>query len=464
MYKFLASIIFVLYIFAIIYYRFKKPPRGVNGEMKDYYVDSSKIRFLYDLSWEENGDIKSEQKIFKAIREAIKAAHKIILFDVFLFNNQKTDPSRHIKITDIITDDLKNKKIPRYFITDPLNTSYCTDRSKSLAELARTGTKIIITDLDKLPDGNMLYSGFWRLFFQWFTTRGKGIIPNPMKEKRKTTIRALLKALNAKANHRKLLVADDVVIVSSSNLHNTSCFYSNTGLQVEDAGVARHFLLAEQAVARMSGCDVDLSFLETQRNKKNNEESKDVTVTPLMGKQTKKSIVQDLLSVCKGDRIAIGMLFIADREIINILKQKAKEAVDVTLVLDNNLISFHRKKIGLPNFYLGPELEKAGIKVYVFKDRENEYHSKFVYIRKKDRAIFHAGSANLTKRSLLEANLENNIRIESSPDKGVFKQIEKYIDRIKKEPYSERLSSRPKLYILGRVWVRIAERLGFASW
>lgn len=110
MYKIFISIAFIFYIFVIFYYRFKKPPLGVNGKVKNYHVNSDKINFIYDLSWQEKGKNKSEQKLFQAIRSAVKLAQKIILFDIFLFNDEKTDPNKNIQTTKIIINDLNKKR------------------------------------------------------------------------------------------------------------------------------------------------------------------------------------------------------------------------------------------------------------------------------------------------------------------------------------------------------------------
>lgn len=457
---------FFIYIGVMVYYRFKKVPDGINGYEAEYLVDQSKVDFLYDISFVENGERRSELNIFDHTRKAIKEAEHFILFDVFLFNKQKADPSKHLPITDMVIKELKEKKIPRYFITDPLNISYGTEHSSPIAELKKIGVEVIFTNLDVLPDNNLVYSPFWRIFLQWFEIGRKGVIPNPLRNNKKTTLRAILKGLNVKANHRKLLVADDVVLVSSSNLHDASCYYNNVGIQLKDVRTAIHFLKAERAAAKMSGHEIAIP--EFYKIKKPAESSvaapESVKAAPLMGKEIKKRIMRDLESTVKGNRVVIGMLFMADRKIVNLIKKQALKGVEIEVILDNNKVSFHQKKSGMPNDYIAPELTEAGIKVYMFRDRINEYHSKFVYIKKNKEAIIYAGSANLTRRSLMGTNLENNIRIEGSSDFRVFTDIEAYINKVKTERFSKPFRGRPKNYKLGNIWVRLAESVGLASW
>ncbi|MBM7555885.1 hypothetical protein JOC47_000719 [Halanaerobacter jeridensis] len=68
--------------------------------------------------------------------------------------------------------------------------------------------------MSKARDSNAFYSGFWRLFFRWFGTGGKGWLRNPFNpDGPKVTLRSYLKLLNFKANHRKV----DVQLVLDPN-------------------------------------------------------------------------------------------------------------------------------------------------------------------------------------------------------------------------------------------------------
>jgi cardiolipin synthase A/B len=448
--KKLLYIFLAVYILTMAYYRFRRTPPGINGRKARYFVSGDRVRFLHDTTWYEGGWKKSEQQIFDATCRAIKGARKFIVMDYFLFNDLKYDPREHLDTTKTIIELLREKNdLPRYFISDPLNIGYGTDYCRPMVDLAASGTRVIFCDLDKLPDNIPIYSGIWRMFFQWFSTKGPGIITNPMRKRQKTTIRALLKGLNGKADHRKLLVADDKVIVSSSNLDNLSSYNSNTGIMVEDQRVARHYLEAEAAVAKMSGEELS-PILFDRLIEKSRQVEDDIQVRPLMGKEIKKSILRDLADLGPQDRVFIAMLFIADRKIINLLRKKARLGTEVTLLLDDNQVSFGHKKRGLPNSYLAPEFVEAGFRVYFFRDKRNEYHSKLIFIEKDMKAIINTGSANLTRRSLLGTNLENNIRIVAPRTARVVIEAKEYADKIIREPFSAAIQKTARILPAGQ--------------
>ena len=71
---------------------------------------------------------------------------------------------------------------------------------------------MVITDLDRLRDPDPVYSALWRPLGSWSTTGtgDNGALPNPLDMGPATVSPSMwLRMLNFKANHRKLIVADD---------------------------------------------------------------------------------------------------------------------------------------------------------------------------------------------------------------------------------------------------------------
>ena len=192
-------------------------------------------------------------------------------------------------------------------------------------------------------------------------TGGGGLLPSPLREDRRTTLRAMLHAATLKANHRKVLVADAgddngyVTLVTSSNFENASSFFSNVAVTIRSTGVARHFLEAEKAVARMSGCEVPFSIPDEPSS-----DGGEALVTPLMGSQIKRAILRDLRAAGPGDRLYVFTFFLAERDVIRALVEADRRGARITLVLDPNRVSFGEEKHGLPNQSVASEL--AGLR------------------------------------------------------------------------------------------------------
>ena len=91
-----------------------------------------------------------------------------------------------------------------------------------------------------------------------------------MKTKKDVTLRSWLSLLNFKANHRKLIVADELVanrggesvtkmstLITSGNPHNASSAHGNVALKIDDK-VWREVTFGEATVAALSGVTLTL--------------------------------------------------------------------------------------------------------------------------------------------------------------------------------------------------------------
>ena len=70
------------------------------------------------------------------------------------------------------------------------------------------------------------------------------------------------------------------------------------------------------------------------------------------------------------------------------------------------------------------------ITVRFYNRGEEMYHVKMMSIFKKDYMITYGGSTNFTRRNMRNYNLENELKIISSYDQKVSKQISDYYDRL----------------------------------
>ena len=93
------------------------------------------------------------------------------------------------------------------------------------ALLEDAGIEVVYTDLDPLRDSTPIYSGLYRILFQWVELEKKGWIANAMSSKApKMTLASYMELLNVKANHRKTVITDQEGLVTSANPHNASGF------------------------------------------------------------------------------------------------------------------------------------------------------------------------------------------------------------------------------------------------
>jgi phosphatidylserine/phosphatidylglycerophosphate/cardiolipin synthase-like enzyme len=361
--------------------------------------------------------------------------------------------------------ELNQKTIPKYWITDPVNTFYGADLSEPLVDLQASKVNLVLVNIHKLRANNLLFAPFWLLIFQFFPKKNPGILPHPLKPKRKSGLRPFFEAVNAKANHRKVFLGDDKVIVGSANLHDASSFYANTALEVQSLEVAQHFFTSEKAVAKISGLNIPVPDLFSNNSKpaalKNGDH---VAVTPLLGKQILASILEDLRSTQKGDQIFIAMLFIAHRKVIKELKKATKRGVVVKVVLDSNQHSFGENKIGMPNQFVARELVKSKIAVYFYQTGDWEFHSKLIFIIKNSTAIINTGSANLTRRSLSATNLEANLRVEGNLNLPIFQEVQEYFDQKLKKPLAQKQETAKSYHFSFFYWLyRFEEATGLAT-
>jgi hypothetical protein len=299
-------VIFTLLVGVVFFQLNRKLPEGLDYASREFALKDSEIRFLYDLSYENPaGETVREQMIFDEIFSLIDNAKAYILIDMFLFNPYTFAQDRSYRpLTDELSAKLIAKKqstpgIQIDFITDPINTAYGGSTSDALSRLREAGVNVIVTDLEKLRDSNILYIPWWRLLFQWLgnSTEG-GWLPHPFSATADdVTLRTYLTLLNFKANHRKVVVADSpegmVSIVTSANAHNASSAHSNVALKIS-GDFWQAVYTAEKAVAELSGHALQKPSAEKENRSSNRTNAQPITARLLTERKIKASLL-DLL-------------------------------------------------------------------------------------------------------------------------------------------------------------------------
>lgn len=431
-------ILLALWAIVALIHSIKLPPSGTNYESREYTLNNTDITFLYDLaSSSEDGSKVYEQQIFNQIFSIVDSADNFIIIDMFLFNSDYASQRNFTGLTEILKDKLIEKKkdnpdIAIYFITDEINNFYGSYESKELKELEDAGISVIITDLTKLRDSNPYYSSLWRIYLQWFGTKGDGILKHPLgREDKKVTVRSFLKLVNTKANHRKVIVADTngtlVSVITSANPHSASSYHSNIAFKIR-GDFGNEIIRAERAVASFSGAYIP--DLRTEQSDKSGQ----INIKLLTEGKIKKNILRDINSLKYNETIELAMFYLSDREIVESLLTASQKGANINIILDPNKDAFAREKNGIPNRPVAYELLTKSfgrINIRWYDTKGEQFHTKLLIIKKTDGSlIIYGGSANYTKRNLANLNLETSIRINTLSNTSLARNVEEYYSRI----------------------------------
>lgn len=430
----LVSAVLLLSYFAVILINTYKPlPEGISYEGKIHKTDS--VEMFTDLAFAQNKDDEEfvdELSIMNAVYEMIEEAEEFIVLDFFLFDHYYDEDIDFPEIAETMTAKLVEKKekhpdMPITFITDPLNTGYESYESKWFNQMEDVGIEVVYTDLDPLRDSTPIYSGLYRMFFQWGDFGGKGWIVNAQaNEAPKMRLASYMTLLNVKANHRKTVVTEKEAIVTSSNPHNASGFHGNVGLKVK-GDVLNDILEAEEAVVAYTAGG-KLPRIEAPTNSEGQYGVQYVTESKILD-----TMLKDIAKAQEGDTIQIGMFFIAEIALVDAFIDAANRGVKVEMILDPNENSFGSEKSGLPN---RPVVQKMiedtdeKIKVRWYNTVVGQYHTKLVVVKTADETLISNGSANLTERTLADYNLEANLRVIAPNDSEFVTELDAYFERL----------------------------------
>lgn len=430
--------------------RFKPLPMNLSLQGGIHRVPIDDIEFLYDLTATKDSQRFTDQMIFDRGLRLIREAQDFVLVDMFLFNGFRGKaPHVHRALCEEVANALLEKKRQRpnirmVVISDPVNEAYGGPIPAHFKALRAAGIPVVLTDLTKLRDSNPVYSAFWRIAIQWFGASRGGSFAHPFSnEAEKVGLRSWLALFNFKANHRKLIVADTPAgerrqmasLVMSANPHDASSAHSNTGLFVR-GDLWRDLLRSEQAVLTMSGSELDLFTLAPSYALKELSaapEKPSAEVRVLTEGKIRTGMVEALGRAGAGDAVDVAMFYLSERNIIDALVEASNRGAAVRVLLDPNRDAFGYQKNGIPNRPVAAELIKRGkgrIIVRWYDTHGEQFHTKLVLIRLKERAILFTGSANLTRRNIGDLNLETNLAVSGSGRAPAMDAAESYFERL----------------------------------
>lgn len=453
---------------------FVPPPRAV-GIASPPRADAAPRYLTDDSGIDGAGERRLRQTIFDEVLAMIGGAERLVHVDMFLFNDwQGPEPETHRGLADELAAALIRRRDDRpelaaTFVTDPINTVYGGLPSARLDALRDAGVTVVTTDLTALQDSNRLWSGFWRVLVRPFGNAPGGGLPNPLGPG-EVTLRSWLALANFKANHRKLVVADDArgtlrALVTSANPHDGSSAHRNTALAFE--GVAARDLLeaertllvlneADEAVARL---DRALAAGALAGEATSDDVSRDAsggtapdaatldragTATvgadggasvQILGERRIEDAALGMLGRAgRDDRVDLSMFYLADRDVIAALIAARERGAEVRVLLDVNRDAFGRAKNGVPNRPVAAELVRGGVDVRWCSTVGEQCHAKQLYVgARAGTDAVHAvllGSGNFTRRNLHDLNLETNVRVEAPAEHPTLVAVREHFDRL----------------------------------
>lgn len=440
--KYTIIILLLIYIATLIYHQTKPLPEGTSYLGEEYLLRDEEITFLYDLTYQEDGEEVYEHIIFDTMMEMIEEAEDFLIVDMFMINDFSDEARDFPKLSAIfnetVKEQLENKPdLKVVIITDELNTSYRSHEAEYIDNLEDYGAEVIYTDLTKLRDPNLLYSGIWRMFFQWFGQRGNTWLSNPFGETSPdVTLRSYLKLLNVKANHRKVLITENTGLVTSANIQDSSGFHSNVAAQVTGP-IIQDMVKAERAVAAFSGGNLDAFPSEDELDEKFPtvivSDEANIRAQIVTEKQVETSFVEAVEKIGREDELWLGMFYLSDRTVIEAIIDAAERGAKVRVLLDPNENAFGSEKMGLPNIPIAQELVERSdgeIEIRWYRTNEEQYHSKIAYLRGDEESYVTLGSTNFTSRNLNDFNLESNLVVTAPNDRTFVEDIDAYFERI----------------------------------
>jgi phosphatidylserine/phosphatidylglycerophosphate/cardiolipin synthase-like enzyme len=427
------------------YWQSTKPlPQGTHVASAVCPVPASQVGFIADITAADAyGHLVVSQGIFDEVLKVVTAARHFVVLDYALIGAaDAAQPQRRIasELTDaLLAARRAQPDLKVLFITDPVNERYGASPAPELQLLRAAGVEVVPVRLATLRDSNFLYSSLWRLTLAWWDGP-RGPLGFAMRE------------LNFKADHRKVVIADDggdtlVAVVGSANPSDAQSGWSNVAARV--AGDSLGSLLAsELAIARFSGWTGNSEpYLRAADPHAPEQCSRGVPAAavpaPLTADTARVQVLTEgalrsaLLTHAqgsgRGDAIDIAMFGFADRGLIEALLDASRRGVAVRLILDPSEDATTRAPSGLPNQPAASELvSRSGgvVRVRWYRTHGERYHGALALFSGPQALWLTVGSANLTRRGLDDYNLEANLALEVLPDAPLAAQAQGYFDTL----------------------------------
>ncbi len=424
---------------ATAWWQTHKPlPPGMHTASAVCTVTAQEVSFLADITAADAyGRVVLSQGIFDEVLRLVQGARQFIVLDYQLLGADAANGSPQRRIAAQLTDALLEQRRAHpdmrvLFITDPVNERYGAAPSPQFELLRAAGVAVVRTKLDALRDPNFMYSSLWRLTLHWW-----GGPPGQPG--------VLARELNFKSNHRRLLIADDgsgglAAVVGSASPIDQQSAWSNTALRFA-GGSVRTLLASELAIARFSGWHGEAAAFGPPANAASacdavapaEPTATQARVQVLTEGAIHRELLGQLDAAVSGDSVDFALFKLADRGVIEALLQAARRGVRVRLILDASEDATTVTPSGLPNQPLASELvsRSAGaIHVRWYRTHGERFHGTLAQVYGAERLWLLVGSANFTRRSLADYDLDADLAVGLTRDAPLAQQTLEYFDTL----------------------------------
>ncbi len=470
----LVPFLLLVWITSGLWQAYKPLPEGVGVAMP--WREAKEVTFLADRTFlDARGERRSEQEIFDAAFALIAQARRLVLLDMFLFNDF-AGAEGHIQrpLSGQLTEALLARMAQQpglrvVVITDPINTAYGSIQSAQFKRLREAGAELVITDLVALRASNPAWSGPWALCCSWLGNRiDGGWLPNPLGAGR-ITLRSWLALPNFRANHRKVLVVDQgagwQALVTSANPHDASSAHDNVALRF--AGDAALDLVAlEAAVASFSAHP--LAGLPSLPPLTPLPDSAAGQLRVLSEGAIGTALLETIAAARPGETLDIAVFYLSGRKVIKALLAAQARGVRLRVLLDPNEDAFGRKKNGVPNRVVARELVAAGIALRWCDTHGEQCHAKFLLHQGEHETTLIVGSANYTRRNLDDLNLETSVQLAAPAGHSAIRAARDWFEECWNNSGGRHYSVAAEVHAddsFGHwLWYRIGEAAGVSTW
>jgi phosphatidylserine/phosphatidylglycerophosphate/cardiolipin synthase-like enzyme len=422
---------------AVAVWQTHKPlPPGMHVASSVCTVAAEQLDFLPDITAADAyGRVLVSQTIFDRVLAVVRQARRFIVLDYELIG-QDVDAAPQRALAAELTAALlaqrhAHPQLRVLLILDPVNEHYGASRAAQLAQLRAAGVEVVAADLDALRDPNFLYSSLWRLTLKWW-----GGPPGELG--------VLARRLNFKADHRKVIIADDggdglTALVGSANPLDRQSAWSNAAARFS-GGAVRTLLASELALAHRSGWQADTRPLLPPADAPSNCDAaaaapsrESARVQVLTEGTIRRELLEQLQAAVPGDSVDLAAFRLADRDVIEALLEAARRGVRVRLILDPAEDATTLTPSGLPNQPFASELvsrSSGAIQVRWYRTHGERFHSSLALVYGGQRLWLLLGSANFTRRGLEDYNLDADLAVTLSADAPLAGQVLGYFDTL----------------------------------
>ncbi|MBV8782670.1 MAG: phospholipase [Gammaproteobacteria bacterium] len=384
------------------------------------------VNFIADVSAADAyGRPVISAAILDEVLHAVRGARRFIVLDYARLRSAPAAAAPPRRVSGELTSALLEQRRAQpqlvvLLLLDPANEAYGRASTPELDLLRANGIAVVPADLDALRDANLLFAPLWRLGLRWWPHGGA----------------LAAQQLRLKADHRKLLLADDgrdglLGIVSSANMDDAQSGWSNLAARVRGPVLAP-LLAAELTLAQRSGWRGPVAPFVASAIAECSGEGP-LALQVLTEGAIGAALGRELEATVAGDAIDIAAYALAERATIEALLAAARRGVRVRLILDPQEDARSTTATGLPNQPVASALvarSGGAIQVRWYRTHGEHFHGALALVSGPQRAWLMLGSANFTRRSLGDYDLEADVAVRMERSEPLAQQALGYFDAL----------------------------------